>query len=225
MAENQVLNWMDGSGWLVLSGGPDPLSEIRAQSLTRIAADGGVAYIGVNEQDNEALIEDLGELGAPTGYLVNVMAEDDDTISQRLADASLIVVPGDIDLSTLRGGLLGAAVKGMQKAFDQGAVILIERSAVMLFGSVIVTEEGTELEGLDWLHNAFVVPAITSISESQKAREILTRMRASIAVGIGEGSALVLGPNSEIELWGKKQVTITLGSNVVARENNQANPE
>ena len=225
MTENQIPNWIEGHGWLVLSGGPDAMSEIRAMALTRIAADGGVAYIGLDEQDNEELIEDLGELGAPTGYLVNIMAEDDDTITQRLTDASMIVVPGDVDLLTLRGGLLGAAVKGMQTAFDQGAVILAEGSAVMLFGSVVMTNSGALLDGLDWLHNAFVVPAITSISESQPAREILAGKRAYIAIGIGVGSALVLGPEAGIELWGEKQVTITLGSNVAVGENGQASTD
>jgi hypothetical protein len=33
----------------------------------------------------------------------------------------------------------------------------------------------------------------------------------AIAIGIGPGSALVLGPNGEVETWGKQQVTISLG--------------
>jgi hypothetical protein len=212
MAKNQVLSWVDGSGWLVLSGGPVSLGDVRAAALTRIAVEGGVAYIGINEHDNEELIDDMGELGAPTGYLVNVMAEDDDTVRQQLTNAALVVVPGNFDLATLRGGLLGAAIEGIEAAFKRGAVILVEGSATMLFGKVVQTDSGNLLEGLDWVRNALIIPAITSISESPQARDLLASKQAGIAIGIGVGSALVLGPDATIELWGQKQVTLALGA-------------
>jgi hypothetical protein len=212
MSKNQILSWVDGPGWLVLSGGPVSLGTVRAAALTRIAVEGSVAYIGLNEHDNEDLIEDMGELGAPTGYLVNVMAEDDETVRKQLIDAALIVVPGNFDPATLRGGLLGAAMDGIEAAFKRGSVILIEGNATMLFGKVVQTDSGKLLEGLNWVRNALIVPAITSISESPQARDLLASKQAGIAIGIGVGSALVLGPDAGLELWGQQQVTIALGA-------------
>ena len=212
MSKNQILSWVDGTGWLVLSGGPVSLGTVRAAALSRITVEGSIAYIGLSENDNEELIEDMGELGAPTGYLVNVMAEDDETVRQQLTYAALIVVPGDFDLVTLHGGLLGAAMEGLAAAYKRGSVILVEGCATMLFGKVVQTESGQQFEGLNWVRNALIVPAITSISESPQARDLLASKQAGIAIGIGVGSALVLGPDAAIELWGQKQVTIALGA-------------
>lgn len=210
MPRYHVFDWIDGSGWLILSGDPDSLGEIRAQVLTRVKAEGAVAYVGVSAQDSDDIIDDFGELGAPAGYLVNVMVEDDESIRQRLATASLVVVSGSVDAATLRAGLAGAADTGMREAFARGAVILAEGTAAMLFGSVVMTGEGVIVDGLDWLHGAFVVPEMTTVSESAQAREVLISGRAGLAVGLGRGSALALGTEPSVQIWGD-QVTVALG--------------
>ena len=117
---NSVLTWRSGNGWLVLSGGPDSLSEIRAQALTRMTLVGGAAYISLDDDDDDVL-EDLGELGGPTGYLVNVLLEDDDTIRARLKEAGLVLLPDNVDPEVLRSALMGAAVEAILDAFERGA--------------------------------------------------------------------------------------------------------
>jgi len=214
MAVNQILNWVDGAGWLVLSGGSDALSEVRAMALTRIAADGGIAYVGVNTSDDGALMDDFNELGAPAGFWVDIMTDTDQGIHQRLAEAALIVLSDMTDVAMARSALLGAAAEGMLVAFQRGAVILAEGHAAMLFGRVVVTESGQVLDGLHWLRNAYIVPAITSIAESSSARKVLLARQAAIAIGIGVGSALVLGPDAQVELWGQSQVAVALGGNI-----------
>ena len=94
MTGNQIFSWIDGEGWLILSGGADALGEVRATALTRMRAEGGVAYVGLDEQVDENLIDDFGDLGAPTGYLVDVMTEDDDAIREQIRAAALVVIPG-----------------------------------------------------------------------------------------------------------------------------------
>jgi hypothetical protein len=217
MEEKQVLRWLKGRGWLVLSGGADKLSEIRAMTITRNTLSGAVAYIGLSDDDDDDLLEDFGELGAPYGYWVNVMKEDDQSIRQQLSEAAVIVIPGNLDLASLRGGLLGAAVEGIREAYSNGAVILAEGIAATLFGKVAVTDSGTLLEGIDWVNDAVIVPAITSIGASEQAQNTLLAGDANVAIGIGVGSALVLGPDSSVETWGKAQVTIALGGGSVDR--------
>jgi hypothetical protein len=210
MARNSVLRWLDGRGWLILSGGHDGDSEIRAQAIGRSSADGGVAYVtmGGDSALGEKALADMDDLGAPSGYLVDVLSEDDATIQKKLADAGMIVVESGTDLSDLRSGLMGAAAEGMKTAFENGAIILVEGLSAAVFGRWVVLESGKSVSGLAWLDNALVVPGVVSVSETPTA---FNAQPSALAVGLGVGSALALGPDGELETWGRKQVTVALG--------------
>jgi hypothetical protein len=212
MAQNNVLRWQDGRGWLILSGGGEAQSDVRAAALGRAAADGGVAYVTLGSQSalGEKALADMEDLGAPPGYLVDVLTEDDQTIQSKLAEAGIVVIESGADVDELRSSLIGAAIDGIQTAFQNGAVILAEGNAAIVFGAWVLLEDELT-SGFEWLENGLVIPGITSISESAVAQDVLIRQAAAIAVGIGEGSALALGPDGEVETWGRRQVTIALG--------------
>jgi hypothetical protein len=217
MAHNNVLRWQDGRGWLIFSGGV-VVSDIRADALARSSADGGIAYVSLGGQValGEAALDDMEDLGGPSGYLVDIMTEDDHTIQSKLADAGIVVIEGEADVEDLRSSLIGAAADGIQTAFQNGAVVLVEGSAATVFGAWVLFASGELTSGLEWLENGLIVPGITSISESAAAQDVLLRQPAAIAVGIGEGAALALGPDGEVETWGTRQVTIALGREYVA---------
>jgi hypothetical protein len=217
MAGNNILRWSDGRGWLVMTGGVS--DELRALALGRAAADGGIAYVafGSNSaQTAEKTLDDMEDLGAPSGYLVDVLSEDDETVQSKIADASMIVISGESNIEDVRGAILGAAVIGMQAAFANGALILAEGINAMLMGAWIILEDDTRIPGLEWVESALIIPALTSISTSEQAKDVLNAEPMGIAIGIGATSALVLGPDGEIETWGDKQVTIALGRNYSA---------
>jgi hypothetical protein len=207
MARNNVLRWKDGRGWLILSGAAN--SDIRALALGLAAADGGVAYLG---RDAEQVLDDMEDLGAPAGYIVDVLAEDDEAIRARLADAGMVVIGGSSSASEARSGLMGAAVGGMETAFGNGAIILAEGQSAAAFGTW-VAESNQLMSGFDWLESGLILPGVTSLGESDPARDTLNKEALAIVIGIGEGSALALGPDGEVETWGAKQVSIALGSN------------
>jgi hypothetical protein len=213
MARNNVLRWLDGRGWLILAGGGDNLSDIRASALSRAAADGGIAYVTLGNQSVEAenVLADMEDLGAPSGYFVDILSEDDETVQAKLADAGIIVIDGSATLDDLRSSLIGAANDGIQIAFQNGAVVLAEGRAAVVFGAWILLEFGELTSGLEWLENSLIVPGITSVSQSGAVQEVLLLQPGAIAVGIGEGSALALGPDGEVETWGERQVTVALG--------------
>jgi hypothetical protein len=213
MARNNVLQWRDGRGWLVLSGGYVPESDVRAQAIGHIDADGGVAYIsfGSNAESTEILMNDLQDLGAPAGYFVDVLSEDDDTIRSKIGEASLIVVEPGASSADMRSALMGAAVEGMQTAFENGAVILLEGKSASIFGAWMLLETGEIRQGIGWLSQMFVLPGVTEVAQSEMGKEALKEEASALAVGIGEGSALALGPDGEVEPWGERQVTIALG--------------
>lgn len=214
MASNNILRWQDGQGWLVLSGGNDSSSEVRARTLERAAADGGVVYLSLDGTTNsvEAAMEDFEDLGAGAGYLVDVLTEDDDTIKLNVSEASIVVIQGGQTAAQVRSNLLGAAVEGIRTAYERGAMILAEGICASVFGAWIIGEDGALLDGLGWLQRGLVVAGVTAVSSSPDAIALLNEQPDAIALGIGIGSGLALGPAGEVEPWGKRQVTIALGS-------------
>ncbi len=213
MARNNVLQWRDGRGWLVLSGGYVPASDVRARTIGQIAADGGVVYVtfGSNIEASEILMSDFQDLGAPPGYFVDVLTEDDDTIRTKLGEASLIVVDSGSNAVDTRSGLLGAAVEGMQTAFENGAILLLEGSSAAIFGMWFLLETGEIRQGIGWLSQMFILPGVTEVAQSEPGQAALAEESSALAIGIGEGSALALGPDGQVEPWGAGEVTIALG--------------
>ncbi|MFW5748872.1 MAG: hypothetical protein ACOCYT_04580 [Chloroflexota bacterium] len=207
--KNQALEWVEGAGWLIFSGGADALGEIRAQALGRMKSDGGVAYIGLGADSADDLIEDMGELGAPTGFLIDVLSEDDDTIREQMREAALIVIPSEVGVEQLKDVLTGPPLESIGMAYRRGAVVLVEGEAVSLFGGIFVVEN-KGISGFDWVRGAYLLPGVTSIAQSPIARELLNAEAARLAVGIGDESALALGPGGAVEVLGTGQVTLVL---------------
>lgn len=204
MPAQSVLNWLDGRGWLVLSGGVD--DEIRAQALGRVAADGGVACVSLSG-DPDALLDDIADLGAPSGYLVDVFGEDDQTLRDKLAQAGMVVVAGGASAADVRGALLGAALEGIEAAYANGAVILLEDYSAMAFGAWLV--EDTVKPGLEWLIGSAVITGVEDAAAH--AKPIFEAQPNAVAIAIMYGSALALGPDGQVETWGRREVTIALG--------------
>lgn len=211
MASNAALQWQDGRGWLVLAGSAS--DTVRARALGIAAADGGIAYLatqGVNASV-EQILTDMEDLGAPSGYLVDVLTEDDSVIQSKLAEASMIVIGGDPSVTNVRSALLGAGIAGIQEAFENGAVVLAEGLAAMAFGAWLLQDDGQINSGVGWLSSGLIVPGIASVSESPVTRIVMAAQPSAIAIGIGAESALALGPDGEVQTWGEQQVSIALG--------------
>lgn len=213
MPTKTIFRWPDGRGWIVLSGGADPGGEVRAMAIGRAAADGGVACVtaGAGAESAEHALEDLKDLGAPSGYLVDVMSEDDATITAKLADAGFILIEAGESAADVKSALMGAAIEGIQAAYENGAVLLVEGMSAQVFGDWIVKPNGQLAAGLEWLQGGLIAPGITRVAEW--AREVLLSQPLAYAAGIGAGSALALGPDGQIEIWGKGEVSVALGRN------------
>jgi len=211
MSVSDVLKWADGRGWLILSGGNDSLSEIRAMALGRTNVDGSIVYIGLDEDDGEDVLDDMSELGAPTGYLVNIMTEDDNTIKERIAESSLIVIPDEYHPKQLKSALAGAGIGAIRSAYERGAVILAEGGAMTLFGKLFSDQNENLLAGFGFVEDTLLISGVETLAESDIAVSALNSSAINFALGIGVGSALVLGSTNIVETWGKKQVSIALG--------------
>ncbi len=216
MPEQNIFRWMDGRGWLILSGRLTPdgadVGDIRSLVLARSAADGAVACVALSGDVSaaERLLDDLEELGAPSGYVVDLVTEDDLTITKRLSEASVIVLDSAPDAGTARSLLLGAPIEGIQTAFENGGMILAEGHSAAVFGTWVRTQEGGVTNGMEWLEGAVVFA--TDHPVGGVARTVLELQPHGYAVGIGSGSALALGPDGEVQVWGRGQVSVALGS-------------
>ena len=216
MPQANVIRWRDGAGWLVLSGGDTSATgDIEADALAHVPAGEPMAYVwaaGDVEAADQHLAA-LAALGAPTGYLVDVLTEDDDTIRQELADAGLILIGDGPNIKELRSGLLGAALEGIETAFERGAVVLGIGQGAAILGSHLSGQAG-----IGWIDGAAVMSHYEQESAPARLRELLQEHPDAYGLGIATGSALALGPEGRIEAWGAGKVTVTLGRNLTTQK-------
>ena len=204
MDASDLLAWPEGAGWLVLSGGNSTAGIVRASVLTR-SGPGPIAYLSTSGDPRNAqgALEDMESLGAPSGYLVDTSREDDETVAELLAEASVIVLehePSASALVTNLGGVLGDA---LSDAHEKGALLLAEGASATAFGSWLI-EDGELLPALAWLEDALITTGADATAKTSTATEL--------NLHISNESALALGPNGALELWGEGDVHITLGS-------------
>ena len=212
MPQASVFHWIDGNGLLILAPGTPGSSDIRAQAIGRAPSGGALVCAMVNGlgDSSDALLDDLEQLGAPAGYLVDLVTEDDETIEQALREASIIVIESGRDVQSARSALLGAAQRGIRTAYEQGAVVLAEGNSAVLFGKWMLAENAAVLDGFGWISEAVIVGVQGELSEQVKP--LLAEHPHGYAVGITGNTALALGPGAQVSVWGDQQVAITLGT-------------
>jgi len=207
-----LLEWISGGGWLVFAAENSADSAIRAQALARMDADGGVAYISLADDGGDALLDDMEDLGAPTGYMIDIQIEDLATIREQLKDISMVVLESGTSLDSLARALHGEVAEALREAYEGGAMILVEGLAVNLFGRWSVSDSGRIFAGLDWLKNVFIEPDVNSLEESRAVQMVLQAHPQAMALEIGAESAVALGAGGQVEIWGAGRVTVALGS-------------
>jgi hypothetical protein len=182
------------------------------------AADGGIAYLATRGVDAaaEQVLADMEDLGARSGYLVDVLTEDDTVIRDKLTEASMIVIGADASVTNVRSAVLGAAIGGIQQAFENGAVVLAEGASATVFGAWILLDNGQITSGFEWLRQGLIVPGVSSVANAPETRLVMEAHPAVVAIGIGAASALALGPDDEVEIWGEGQVSIAPGPHLSA---------
>lgn len=212
MREGLPLSWHESGGWIVLSGRADPLSEIRALALSRHSAGGAVAYIAPDDEGADALLEDMAELGAPAGYLVNLAGGDNNEIYERLSAAGMIVISAE-QISVRFWQLATHTVShALREALNRGAVILFENVASGLAGDYAIGAGGEIAPGLKLVGNALFLPHVDSIVGDAHASAARRDLPEAVLIGLEEGAALVLGPDQRMETWGEGRVTISLSA-------------
>lgn len=204
MLSGGIFNWPDGAGWLILSGGNSDASIVRASVLTR-AGIGPIAYLSSADHNKVAQItlEDMESLGAPSGYIVNTNSEDHETIYDLLTEAGIIVLEQEHSPHSVVENLRGYLDQVLGVAHENGALILAEGTTSTAFGSWLM-EENEWLPALSWLDDVLIT--------TEKQSKISGAPMTSLYLHIPNESAIALGPDGKMEIWGNQDVQITLGS-------------
>lgn len=210
MSDLAPLKWPPSQGWIVLSGRADPLSEIRAQALSRHNASGAIAYITLADDLGDELMDDMAELGAASGYLVDLEAHDNNEVYERLSGAAMIVVDAAEQGDRLLRLLRRTAIHALKEALNRGGLLFFEGAAAALVGEFILAADNRIASGLNLLQNALVATDVSSIAGDEALRAARSELPDAIFVGLESGSALALGPEGQIEAWGERQVAISL---------------
>ena len=212
MRQLAPFSWLSTNGWLVLSGSADALSEIRARALSRCDANGAIAYISLADDLGDALMDDMAELGAASGYLVNLHEADNNDIYERLSSAAMIVVEAEAPSEALLPLLRRTALHAMKAALKLGGLILLEGGAAGTAGQYCLDSAGQIVAGLGLAQNALIAADALSLDDSSRLRHARLQMPDATFVAIAPGSALALGPQGAIETWGGRQVSVSLGN-------------
>ena len=216
MPQVNIFRWRPGLGWLVFSGGGAVTSEdvqsIEASVLSHTHSQGPLAYIWA-AGDIEAAdyhMDALREMGARTGYLVDILTEAEDTLQRQLAEAGVIILGDGPRVPMLYDALGGVVEQTLESAYERGATIYAVGQSAALLGSYVWT--GQQLvPGRGWLQHALIWPGYAAEEHADELRTRLLQMPAGYGLGLGTGAALALGPRGDVEVWGSTAITVSLG--------------
>jgi hypothetical protein len=160
-------------------------------------------------------MESLAELGARTGYLVDILTEEEDILRQQLGEAGVIILGSGPRQDSLREALFGVAWQTIEEAFDRGATLYAEGLSASLMGAYGL-EGQTLVKGFNWLAQSIILPGYT-LDAVTDLRRAVQQHPDTYGLGLGEGAALAFGPNGEVEVWGDATaITVSLGQNYEA---------
>lgn len=217
MPQVNIFRWRAGIGWLVLSGGGAPESDevlsIEAAMLGHTVSQGPLAYIWAASDIETAdhHMDVLRDLGARTGYLIDILAEEDDIIFRQLSEAGVIIIGDGPETETLRQALIGTVIRAIEDAFDRGATVYVIGRSAALLGAYLADQHNSHLiQGFGWLAYCFVQPGFTP-DQADALRRRVEEIPNGYGLGLGIGAALAFGPRGEVEVWGSRAITVSLG--------------
>lgn len=218
MPQTSIFQWRAGDGWLVLAGHgaltDDETNSIVAEALARTVALGPLAYIYA-AGDADAADKDLAtlaDMGSRTGYLVDIITEDNETLQEQLAEAGVIVLGDGPQVEKLRAALEGPANQAIIHAYQNGATVLGLGAGAAVLGQWLVTPAGEVKPSFGWLKGALVVVDGNDSPTMDVMHTFLSQYPNVYGLGINPGAAAAFSPAGALEMWGNQQITVALGS-------------
>jgi cyanophycinase len=222
MPQRGGLEWVEGSGWIVLAGGGSiargELDLITARVLTLANLDRPlvVLHAGGDGEEAEALVDHYTALGGPGGeaFVVSEMSRsqlDDPDFLALLTEAGILHLSGANPRALTRTLHNTQALKRIVLGFAtlQGLMIVGSGGGAAALGAWVTPPQqpAEEAPGLNFVRTAIVAPHFTRTEEAEALHRLLHKRPGFIGLGIPDGTALGLGPEGEVETWGVGEVT------------------
>lgn len=205
-----ALERLPGQGWLALIGGGefsfDETLEADQAWLER-AGDGAIGFLPTASGS-----ADYG--GNFSRYLAESFSREVEVIPiyrprdarreknrQRIVSTSGVYLGGGLAdqlLETLAGS---PAAEGLEELVREGGIVVAIAAAAQSLGVVVRGLEGHLLAGMGWLLGG-VVETNFDPAHDRRLRRLMERREVTWGVGVSSGSALLLGPEREVEVVG-----------------------
>ncbi len=223
------LSWMDGEGWLVLSGSGDWQSgdteqiDTRLLSIVNLDRPMIVLMSDGSRTQADAFLDYYTELGGPGGEaftLASLSREQLQTPSflSLIEEAGVLILGGENPIPLVQNlhntRALHQIVQGyttLQALTVFGVGAGAAALATWAFGPA---PQYMQAMGLGWLSNAVVVPNFTRTEDSPILRQLPKVAPDVLGLGIPNGCALALGPLGQVETWGSGDVTAVIKAEV-----------
>ncbi len=222
MPQRGPLQWVDGEGWLILSGGGDwkhgETDSIDAHVLSIANLDRPMAVLlsSGDRGEAEAILEHYAALGGPGGeaFVLSQRKEQlfqEEAFLSLISEAGVLYLGGDDPLLLTHSLRNSPAIQKIVKGFAtlQGLIILGTGGGAAALGTWAPGEAllNSEVTGLNFVHHTVVTPHFTRSEQIEALRTMIQSYPGALGLGIPEGSALALGPHGEVETWGSGEVT------------------
>lgn len=220
MTQTQLFQRRAGSGWLVISGGGEFAGEFNLEILGQVFS-GAVShnpfvYIGAagSSEDADAVLDAIADIGGRTGYVVDIITEDDETLWEQIAETGIVIIGDGGQDERLASGLQGAALEAISAAYENGATVFGHGVGGLVLAAWWIGKQKAQA-GFGWLEKAVVV--INKDEETAPEIDLFHQFLSDHPDLFGfimkPGAAVAFAPDGNLEVWGNKEVTIALGKN------------
>jgi cyanophycinase-like exopeptidase len=224
MPEQGPLHWVDGNGWLVLSGGGDwqrgDTDIVDAQVLALANLDRPMVVLLSDGSliEAEGILDHFSALGGRGGEaFVLSELEDEDLTSGRLLSvleqAGVLYLGGGDPVALVQRLRNTPALRQIVGGFAsfQGMLLVGVGAGAMALGAWVGAEDEAghvdDVPGLNFVRSAIVAAHFTRTEEASVLQTLLQRHPGFVALGVPAGTALALGPRGEVKTWGTGEVT------------------
>lgn len=231
MPQRGPLQWVDGEGWLILSGGGDwqrgETDAVTAHILSIANLDRPMVVLlseGERERGYE-LLEYYARLGGPGGEVVILEGAQRQRLNEprlltAIAEAGILHLGGARPWILARGLRNTPALAQILKGYGtlQGLLIVGVEGGAAALGAWIAGsgQETTTAPGLGLVRSAIIAPQFTTTEEAPALRAQLRQHPGFVGLGIPRGVALALGPQGQVETWGEGAVTAVVHEEAAA---------
>jgi len=225
MPQRGPLQWIDGEGWLILSGGGDwrkgETDAIDAHILSIANLDRPMVVL-LSEDDQESghsILEHYAALGGPGGEILTLGGAQRQALNKPrflslIAEAGILYLGGAepwILARSLQNTLALAQILKGYGTLQELLIVGADGGAAAL--GAWIAKPGPEIvaaPGLGLVRTAIIAPHFANTREDSTLRSQLQLHPSFVGLGIPCGAALALGPQGQVETWGQGEITAVI---------------